>query len=90
MRKWSGLFLFITAFTLFCQPAFAADSSLGPVNAELFGLFTLIPPLVAIILAFITKNVVLSLFIGVFSGAFMLEAKGMDIYNGFGNHKNSN
>lgn len=64
-------------------PALAGDSSLGPVNAETFGFWTLVPPLVAISLAFITKNVILSLFIGVFSGTFMLEAKGFDIYNGF-------
>ncbi|ACS80395.1 Na+/H+ antiporter NhaC family protein [Maridesulfovibrio salexigens] len=83
MRNWRGLLLLTVLFTLLCQPAFAADSSLGPANAKVFGMFTLIPPLVAIVLAFITKNVVLSLFIGVFSGAFMLEAKGFDIYNGF-------
>lgn len=41
-------------------------------NAEFFGVFTLIPPLVAITLAFITKDVVFSLFIGVLSGTFMI------------------
>ena len=41
-------------------------------NAELFGVFTLIPPLVAIVLAFITKDVILSLFMGVLSGTFLL------------------
>jgi Na+/H+ antiporter NhaC len=68
---------------LLCSiPALAADASLGPVNAERFGIWTLIPPVVAILLAFITRNVVLSLFIGVFSGAFMLESKGFDLYSG--------
>lgn len=42
-------------------------------NAELFGIFTLIPPVVAIVLAFITKDVILSLFIGVFSGTYLLS-----------------
>ncbi len=83
MRNWRGLFLLIISVVLFCQPAFAADSSLGPANAVKFGMWTLIPPLVAIVLAFITKNVVLSLLLGVFSGAFMLEADGFNIYNGF-------
>ncbi|GAB7021476.1 Na+/H+ antiporter NhaC family protein [Salidesulfovibrio brasiliensis] len=64
-------------------PALAADSSKGPENAELYGMLTLIPPLVAIVLAFITKNVVLSLFLGVFSGCFMLDLKGFDIYSAF-------
>ena len=68
--------LFVTA------PAFAADSSKGAANSQLFGFWTLVPPLVAIILAFISRNVVLSLFLGVFSGAMMLETNGMDIYHG--------
>ncbi len=85
MRNWRGLFLLTVIFTLLCQPAFAADSSLGPANALKFGMWTLIPPLVAIVLAFITKNVVLSLLIGVFSGAFMLEVGDFNIYDGFVN-----
>ena len=43
--------------------AFAAEVEPAVVNSERFGVLTLIPPLVAIILAFITKNVVISLFI---------------------------
>ena len=77
------LLLPLVLFLLQCAPAFAGDSSLGPGNAEIYGFWTLVPPLVAISLAFITKNVILSLFIGVFSGTFMLEAKGFEIYNGF-------
>lgn len=42
-------------------------------NAEFFGIWTLIPPLVAIILAFITKQVVFSLALGVLSGTFMIS-----------------
>lgn len=41
-------------------------------NAEIYGSWTLLPPLLAIGLAFITKNVILSLFIGVFSGGYLL------------------
>ena len=36
-------------------------------------MITLIPPLVAIVLAFITKNVVISLFVGIFSGSFIIN-----------------
>lgn len=43
------------------------------------GLLTLLPPLLAIVLAFITKNVVLSLFLGLYSGAFLLN-----LNSGFG------
>jgi Na+/H+ antiporter NhaC len=34
---------------------------------------TLLPPVVAIVLAFITKNVVLSLFLGIFSGTIIIQ-----------------
>lgn len=64
-------------------PALAADASKGPANAATFGMLTLIPPVVAIVLAFITKNVILSLFLGVFSGCFMLDLKGFDLYSAF-------
>ncbi|MFV0420922.1 Na+/H+ antiporter NhaC family protein [Oleidesulfovibrio sp.] len=84
MRLFLKGFLFSLIVLLMSGAAvYAADSSLGPVNAERFGIWTLVPPLVAIVLAFITRNVVLSLFIGVFSGALMLETRGFDLYSGF-------
>jgi len=72
----------MAVLTMAC-PALAADSSKGVENAAVFGLLTLIPPVVAIVLAFLTKNVVFSLFLGVFSGCFMLENKVGGIYAGF-------
>lgn len=67
---------FIIFLALFCVPLFAqgvAPQSHTPEsNAALFGAFTLLPPLIAIILAFITKDVILSLFMGVLSGSFLL------------------
>jgi len=53
---------------------FAAD--VAEVNAEKFGLWTILPPIIAIALAFITKNVVISLFIGTLSGCFLLQITG--------------
>ena len=38
-----------------------------------FGILSLLPPLLAIVLAFLTRQVILSLFLGVFSGALMLN-----------------
>lgn len=79
-------YLFAT-FTLFlvailvAAPALAGDASKGAANAKAFGMLTLIPPLIAIILAFLTKNVILSLFLGVFSGCFMLDLNGWNIYD---------
>lgn len=66
---------------------FAAEVDLAQLNADRFGLLTLLPPLIAIVLAFITKNVVLSLSLGVFSGTFLLQLQGKNIFgailNGF-------
>ncbi|QEK12814.1 Na+/H+ antiporter NhaC family protein [Crassaminicella thermophila] len=64
-------------FSLLCimlmtGTAFAVDPNVAQANADKFGFWTLTPPFVAILLAFATKNVVLSLFIGVFSGTFLL------------------
>ena len=50
-----------------------ADSGFSARNVEIYGVVTLLPPFVAIFLAYITKNVLLSLFVGVFSGTFLLS-----------------
>ena len=68
------LLLSVTAF---------AEPTAAETNAARFGIWTIIPPLVAIILAFITKNVILSLFIGVFSGTFLLQLNGFNVSSAF-------
>ncbi len=45
---------------------------LAPHFSDGWKAWSIIPPLVAITLAFVTKNVVVSLFIGIFSGAYMI------------------
>lgn len=67
----------IFIFTLLCillttTISLAVDPEVAQANADKYGLLTLLPPLIAITLAFITKNVVLSLFVGVFSGTFLI------------------
>ncbi|MCR2066894.1 Na+/H+ antiporter NhaC family protein [Campylobacter helveticus] len=59
-------------FLVFCfLPAILfADAK---INAEFYGFITLLPPFIAIVLAFITKDVILSLFMGVLSGTFLLS-----------------
>ena len=42
------------------------------VNVESFGIWGLIPPVLTITLAFITKDVIVSLFLGIFSGALIV------------------
>lgn len=65
---------------LFAISVFAADAEVVKKNAEFFGVWTLVPPLVAIALAFITKDVILSLFIGVFSGTYMLAVLNNNVF----------
>ncbi len=45
---------------------------LAPHYTDGWKIWSILPPLVAITLAFVTKNVVISLFIGIFSGAYMI------------------
>lgn len=52
-------------------------------NAELFGVWTLLPPLVAIVLAFITRNVIFSLFMGIFVGTFMVNVVDGNVFLAF-------
>lgn len=48
-------------------------------NAQKYQLLTLLPPIIAIILAFITKNVVFSLFIGILSGTILVNLNDMGL-----------
>ena len=77
-KKIFGLTMMI--FMLSTTFVFASEFELTVSNAEKFGIFTLIPPIVAILLAFITKNVVISLFIGVLSGGFILNLTGFNVF----------
>jgi len=65
------------------SPLLALDKEQVAANAAYFGLWTLIPPVLAIALAFITRNVIFSLFLGVFSGTFLLELQGAGIMGSF-------
>ena len=52
-------------------------------NSAIYGALTLLPPLVAIVLAFITRNVIFSLFMGIFIGTFMVNISGENIFYAF-------
>ncbi|WP_297521552.1 Na+/H+ antiporter NhaC family protein [uncultured Clostridium sp.] len=73
MRKRLGIFSMTLVFSLCLVSTLAfAQGDVAAVNAEKFGFWTIIPPLVSIILAFLTKNIVISLFTGAFIGCLML------------------
>lgn len=80
--KRKGLIMIMTLMVifLFTGTALAVDPEVAQANADKFTFLTLLPPLIAIILAFITKNVVLSLFVGVFSGTFLLQLEGANVF----------
>lgn len=81
MKKGSLIFIITLLFALLIPTvAFAVDPEVAAANAGKFGMWTLIPPFIAILLAFITKNVVLSLFIGVLSGTFILQLSNNNVF----------
>lgn len=71
--------LFLTIFftLMLSVSVFAGDDS----ASSSLGFITLIPPLVAIVLAFVTKNVVMSLFIGAMSGTYIVALSSNDSGN---------
>ncbi len=73
-RKKLIIMLFvITAIILgFAVPAFAGDAAGEAPQSSVYATFwSLVPPIVAIVLAFITREVYSSLFIGIVCGAFL-------------------
>lgn len=52
--------------------SFADEVDIDLNNANKLKLLTLLPPLISIVLAFITKNVIVALFIGILSGSFLI------------------
>ena len=81
MKKRNARLIFRTMFLFIMSSVsvFAAEVDTAVVNADKFGVLTLLPPVVAIILAFATKNVILSLVLGVMSGGFLLNLNGVNI-----------
>ncbi|MBQ2666100.1 Na+/H+ antiporter NhaC family protein [Methanobrevibacter sp.] len=76
-----GLVAAVSIIALFVLSLWITALPENSDNAVRFGILTLLPPLVAIGLAFITKETVLSLFIGVFVGEFMLNINDLNIIN---------
>lgn len=80
MKKKVIIGLFIIAFILFSingEFRYAAGSTVN------FGWFSLVPPVVSIILAFISKDVIISLFFGIFAGGFVLHLADSSIFYAF-------
>lgn len=74
-----GLIAFISIIALFVLSLWISQTPADADNSVRFGILTLLPPLVAIGLAFLTKQTILSLFVGVFVGEFMLNVNDYNI-----------
>ena len=71
----------IMIFMMSTVMVFAEDlDQIAQANSQKYGFLTLIPPLVAIVLAFVTKNVIISLALGILSGGIILNFAGINIF----------
>ncbi|WP_294169829.1 Na+/H+ antiporter NhaC family protein [uncultured Clostridium sp.] len=72
-RKIKIIVMTLVMILLSTSVVFAAEVDTATANANHYGFLTLIPPLVAIVLAFLTKNVIISLFVGTLAGTFLVS-----------------
>lgn len=79
-KKTKVVFISIMIFIMSTAFAFAEDVDIAQLNADKYGVLTLLPPVVAIVLAFVTKNVIISLAIGIMSGGMILNFAGINIF----------
>ncbi|MGL5244328.1 MAG: Na+/H+ antiporter NhaC family protein [Sarcina sp.] len=80
-KKRTKIFIATLIMTiLLCSTVVFATEDATTINSSKFGIWTILPPLVSIVLAFITKNVVISLFIGTMTGCVMLQLNGFNIF----------
>lgn len=79
VKRIIGIVLVIAMICIMTLPALAGGGT--EEEAVDFGIISLLPPLLAILLAFLTKQVLLSLIIGIFTGAMMLN--GWNPFYGF-------
>ena len=74
-----GIITAVSVIALFVLSLLITQAPATDNPASRFGILTLLPPIVAISLAFITKETILSLFVGVFIGEFMLCVNDLNI-----------
>ncbi|MEG1132253.1 MAG: Na+/H+ antiporter NhaC family protein, partial [Romboutsia sp.] len=82
-KNFRTILMTVMVFILSTSLTFAKEVDTAAINAGKFGILTLLPPLVAIVLAFLTKNVVISLLLGIMSGSFIINITGTNIFQAF-------
>lgn len=78
-KKKEFYIILVLIFFVFSISSASAQNSMVDNNVLKFKFLTLLPPIIAIVLAFITKNVLLSLLMGAFSGAILLSWQDINI-----------
>ena len=73
----------LTVIALFGISIYINKAPAKAEKADRYGFLTIIPPFAAILLAFITKETVSSLFVGVFIGEFMMNVKNLNVAGSF-------
>ena len=69
--RWRSLMLFVMAIAVLAVPALAAGEGGADANMFYESVWSLVPPVIAIALALITKEVYSSLFVGILAGGLM-------------------
>lgn len=80
-RKFRLILVTVIMLILSSPLVFAGEVDQATINAQKFQLVTLLPPVIAIVLAFLTKNVVVSLFLGILSGSFIINISGSNVFS---------
>ncbi|WP_270939935.1 Na+/H+ antiporter NhaC family protein [Romboutsia lituseburensis] len=80
-RKFRLILVTVIMLILSSPLVFAGEVDQAAINAQKFQLVTLLPPVIAIVLAFLTKNVVVSLFLGILSGSFIINISGSNVFS---------
>ncbi len=75
------IFLSIFVFSMLCSTVVFASNGETDTNSLSLGAITILPPLVSIVLAFITRNVIVALFLGTLSGCVILNLNGFNIFS---------
>lgn len=76
MNKKSSLMLTLMFVFILTSAVYGSN---GMVDSNNYGIISLLPPIIAIVLAFITKNVIISLFLGAITGTFILTIDSSNI-----------
>jgi Na+/H+ antiporter NhaC len=87
MKKFRTLALIPALMLLLSVYAFAIEAT-PEEYADKFGFVTLVPAIIALVLAYFTKNLIFSLLMGIFAGGYLLSIDGINILGSIGSSFN--